>query len=820
MKLRNNILKGALQSLSTPCKHLKILSSALLTSACLLAISATTAQAYLSSDLEGAGWTVHNADLVNNLTGNGEAITAEQMDFDADDLLSGYGVANGLMSTSEGMLIMSPTVTVNDPSLYQLNNSWSSDLGSIYQFDLANDIENAYPAADGNYVNVNMKLISSEIATLDGSDAKSVIDIGNGITINAPETFTYKTSGDEGYREYTFAVESQVASSSSNLPNDLDTSSSNIELLNKDGNVLGVGTVKSINGVKSLNIQTNSGVTKAQAESLSNTLSYVDGSGNAQTYVQGSPVSYEMSIDNSSKNIGIDINKYPYLYVLDSHNSNNANVIGEAKLTRDGHISVSQFYDNYTKDNIGIAPHNRIEAAAILQCETPNCNITNSRVTKAEIRDNRAEFIYREPVVQTTAVVAFDGSFLPNNVQSGQIQVRHAQEHESYPFGTLPRKAQLGLNNDGSLTIKSLYYDYSAEDIRAGLLDGTLYVQYVLTNGQTRQQRTITELEGHSLVQAVLGEDPIYPEGQGLSLGLTHNTALVTNAVTGHTGMMLPSVMLINPDGSKDARWGSDAAVQFDYETDTFNLITDSANYVGGSGEYSLVLEAMIETVHAEKSLDLYGSSPSGVASSGSSGGGAAASVDAIVHNASWDQLAQTLGISLDDWVTGLSEVENKTEEQVQSQLSDLEESITACVTKIGTDLNSSSGGIGNYECETIAATSKIEKACWVDSPEQKALWIAFDEDSFVTIRERFLLLIPNQVDNGGNITYSFGVNELACLTNAQNSSFSLTQGENNELMGSIIGEGQKCAFTELDALEIDSPFKVRQDDGTLACEE
>ena len=68
MKLKNNIIQGAL---STPKKHLKLLSSALLTSACLLAISTTTAQAYLSSDLEGAGWTVHNPELVDNLTGNG-----------------------------------------------------------------------------------------------------------------------------------------------------------------------------------------------------------------------------------------------------------------------------------------------------------------------------------------------------------------------------------------------------------------------------------------------------------------------------------------------------------------------------------------------------------------------------------------------------------------------------------------------------------------------------------------------------------------------------------------------------------------------------
>ena len=813
MKLRNNIIQGALQTISAPSKHLKILSSALLTSACLLAISTTTAHANLSSDLEGAGWTVHNADLVDNLTGNGDAVTLEQMDFDADDLTSGYGLANGLMSTSGGMLMMSPTTTVSDASLYDFNQSWSSDLGPIYQYDLANDIENAYPAADGNYVNVNMKLISSEVATLDGSDAQSVINIGDGISIVAPETFTYKTSDDPDYREYAFEVQNNITSSSSNLPSALDTNATDIKLLNKDGDAIGVGSVENINGTKTLNITPNAGVSNDQTKALSNTLSYVDGDGNAQTFVQGSPESYEMRLVNNSYGVDVDIDKYPYLYVVNNHDYTKADVIGEAKLTREGYISVSEFYDGNTKEDIGLKNQWSNDFAAVLQCETPNCNINSSNVKKVHLEDGLVAFTYREPVIESAPVEAYDGSLITDAMPGRNIDVIDANNEYKV-------HAVLTQRPDGTLALERFQHGNTIETIKAGLGDDSMEIRYINNRwGFSYPDTNLNLIEGYATETAFLGELPSYPAGQGVPLNFTGGTELVTSPITGHSGMMLPAVMLINPDGSKDARWGSDAAVQYDAATQSYSLITDSANYVGGSGEYSLVLDAVIETVHAEKSLNLYGSAP-GMASTSGSSGETAAGLDAIVHNASWDQLAQSLGIELDNWVTGLSEVENKTEEQVQSQLSDLEESITACVTKIGTDLNSSGSGIGNYQCETIAATSKIEKACWVDSREQKALWIAFDEDSFVTIRERFLLLIPNQVDNGGNITYSFGVNELACLTNAQNSSFSLSQGENNELMGSIIGEGQKCAYTELDALGIDSPFETRQDDGTLACEE
>jgi len=144
----------------------------------------------------------------------------------------------------------------------------------------------------------------------------------------------------------------------------------------------------------------------------------------------------------------------------------------------------------------------------------------------------------------------------------------------------------------------------------------------------------------------------------------------------------------------------------------------------------------------------------------------------------------------------GLAEAKDTGLEVATSQLGDFLSVATKCGENIATIENSEKPTDDDRACNVAASTSKIEKVCYADN--EKVLWFHLKDDAHINLAEKNIALIPQQIDQSGNISISFEAGEVICITDATHpNTVMVSKSSNNSLIGELMGTGKSCLYVD-----------------------
>ncbi len=762
----------------------------------------------IANDLP-AGWEVYNQSVIDNLVDDSSNnVSIEDLDFKRSQLLKDGHQSPTLSSNSNPILTRFTWDTSND----NIISTTTSFIDNSVSASLLEDVENLYPVEDNHYVNTSYEIYSADAVSLTASSDKDAIAYGSS-QIQVPHTLSTGTQGDDDYRAFSINTKALLEISADNLPSELDSNASAIVLKQADGQIIGNGSFTADNN---LQIMLNSDVSVNDAQLSDNTIDFTSNDSAISVSIPRTP-----SMIESGFQMPVASENYhpsdPQLYL---YSTAGGSLLAEGEFTdssktditikqyaNDNEASLKSHLDDGKNIYLEFKKSNGMTSAQWIKNENITPSLTPETVTSlvdtvvgykilATISDQYPHMyvVNKSQSNQLSSAIlqAKLGKTANNDVAiaeyaPGYNKSNIAINNRHVDDGRYPNSASYGVtwgNGGGSNGFGSILLLSCSEETNyynSSICNSTVYSYNIMERNYNYDVYETSVVSESSLVDM-----------QQMALDITSNNA---------NALIVPSLSLNN-----SILVGENAPLIYDMANGGYLLNTnpdDFANLSGQNNHLELGGTTIIETVHARKSLALYGK-------------------DALKSCQSTQAaVADALGLDPAEFARNLStglDIQGNTiaQENVVSQLSDMNQTITNCTTDIATRVNSGDE-IATNAC-TISAGSKIDGAVYVHNQAQQGtkdnhvVWIKFKDDSEKIIANRLVLLIANVADNG-NI--SFGVGQIACLTNAQNGSYSLSEGENNEIIGSIIGDGQSCAYANLETIKDnlgDYPF---EDEGT-----